>query len=126
MKLFFLQISICFLIASCNDTNKTNPEVIVQKKTFDVAYANTSSAQKLDIFLPLTGNVPYPVLVWIHGVGWKSGDKSQFRNTDNKAELLECGYAVIVLNYRLSSEAKFPAQIFDVKAAHHTCWLHNN
>jgi acetyl esterase/lipase len=117
MKLIYLQILICFLITSCNDTNKTNPEVIVQKETFDVAYANTSSAQKLDIFLPLTGNVPYPVLIWIHGGGWKSGDKSQFRNSDNKAELLDHGYAVIVINYRLSGEAKFPAQIFDVKAA---------
>ena len=116
MKFILLQISLCFLTITCI-TTKSNHDVILQKETLDVAYANKSSAQKLDIFLPSTGKVPYPVLIWIHGGGWKSGDKSQFRKTINKAELLARGYAVVVINYRLSGEAKFPAQIYDVKAA---------
>jgi acetyl esterase/lipase len=93
-----------------------SPAAPSQKEYLDVAYASSSAAQKLDIFLPLTGSIPYPVVIWIHGGGWKSGDKAQFRNTNRFTELQTRGYAVVVINYRLSGEAKFPAQIYDVKS----------
>jgi len=75
-----------------------------------------SAAQKLDIYLPNSGTGPFPVIVSIHGGAFKGGDK-------NGAELasalkgLDSGYAVVSLNYRLSGEAIWPAQINDVKAA---------
>lgn len=82
----------------------------------DVPYANISSAQKLDIYLPSTGSVPFPVIVSIHGGAFMSGDKA---DGQEKAALMarDSGYAVASINYRLSSEAIFPAQIQDVKAA---------
>jgi acetyl esterase/lipase len=81
----------------------------------NVPYASTSSAEKMDIFLPNTTG-PYPVIIWIHGGGYNSGDKN---NTDSNApkQGLNRGYAVVSINYRLSEESKFPAQIYDVKAA---------
>ncbi len=99
---------------------KTGSETIpspLQKEYIDVAYASGSNAQKLDIFMPDTVKSKNPVLVWVHGGGWKSGDKAEFRNSNRLKELNKRGYAVVVINYRLSGEAKFPAQIFDVKAA---------
>lgn len=52
-------------------------------------------------------------MVWIHGGAWLGGDKRQ-----NPAEFLtRSGYAVASINYRLSSESIFPAQIQDCKAA---------
>lgn len=108
------------LLYSCKkedtDTNAQN-QAPLQKEYMDIAYASGSNAQKLDIFLPDTVKEKNPVLIWIHGGGWKGGDKSEFRNTSRLAELRRRGYAVVVINYRLSGEAKFPAQIFNVKAA---------
>lgn len=49
--------------------------------------------------------------------GWYSGDKSTYKDSDRMNQLLENGYAVVPVNYRFSSEAKFPVQIHDIKGA---------
>ncbi|MBL8958731.1 MAG: alpha/beta hydrolase [Gemmatimonadetes bacterium] len=82
----------------------------------NVPYATRSASQKLDIHLPTTGAKPYPVVLWIHGGGWSSGDK-QLSPTNAVLTLLTKGIAVVSINYRLSGEAKWPAQMHDVKAA---------
>jgi acetyl esterase/lipase len=82
----------------------------------DLAYAHVSAAQKLDLYLPVAGDSPYPVLVAIHGGGFMSGDKEDGQITPVLQGLTR-GYAVVGLDYRLSSEAHFPAAIRDVKAA---------
>lgn len=79
----------------------------------DIAYASTSAAQALDIYLP-AGSGPFPVVINIHGGGFMAGDKANPALGD---ELLAAGYAVVSVNYRLAGEAKYPAQIQDVKAA---------
>ena len=121
MKLlsFTSAILLIFLCSCKKEETDTNGQIQtpLQKEYMDIAYASGSNAQKLDIFLPDSVKEINPVLIWIHGGGWKSGDKSEFRNTSRLTELRRRGYAVVVINYRLSGEAKFPAQIFDVKAA---------
>lgn len=79
----------------------------------DLAYGDGPS-QKLDLYRPRGATAPLPTVVWIHGGGWRSGDKTQ---TEQSRRLVCRGYAVASLNYRLSGEAPFPAQIDDVKAA---------
>jgi len=81
----------------------------------DIAYADTSSAQTLDLWLPEGTDEPVPLVVWIHGGAFKLGDKSMVGGTVQP--LLDAGYAVASLNYRLSGEAVFPAGPQDVKAA---------
>jgi acetyl esterase/lipase len=121
MKLLsFTSVILLIFLCSCKkEETDTNGQIQtpLQKEYMDIAYASGSNAQKLDIFLPDSVKEINPVLIWIHGGGWKSGDKSEFRNTSRLTELRRRGYAVVVINYRLSGEAKFPAQIFDVKAA---------
>ncbi|NNM04865.1 MAG: alpha/beta hydrolase, partial [Gemmatimonadetes bacterium] len=82
----------------------------------DVPYASVSSAQRLDLFLPSAGEGPFPLIIWIHGGGWRSGDK-RFGGNAFQLRALSEGYAVASLNYRLSGEASHPAQIHDVKTA---------
>ena len=60
------------------------------------------------------GNGPFPLIINVHGGGFMMGDKSNPPATD---EFLANGYAVASVDYRLSGEAKAPAQIQDVKAA---------
>lgn len=81
------------------------------KSTF--VYAASSPTNVLDLYLP-KGPGPFPTVVWIHGGGWMGGSRSDV----NDAIRLVCrGFALASVDYRLSWQAKFPAQIHDVKAA---------
>jgi acetyl esterase/lipase len=91
------------------------PEPVAQTYT-DLAYATSHQAQKLDVYLP-AAKAPFPVVIMIHGGGWVMGDKREYATSNKTKALLDRGYAVIAINYRLSGVAKFPAQIQDVKAA---------
>lgn len=82
----------------------------------DLAYASVSSAEKLDLYVP-AGNGPFPLIIYVHGGGWRIGDKEQPEQRGIVGRFLKEGYAVASLNYRLSGEAKFPAAIQDVKTA---------
>ncbi|MCX6732516.1 MAG: alpha/beta hydrolase [Candidatus Roizmanbacteria bacterium] len=88
----------------------------ITRKWTNLAYASKSDAEKLDIYLPETGDGPFPVIISIHGGAFRMGDKADGQITP-MLEGLKKGYAVIGVNYRLSNEAKFPAQINDIKAA---------
>jgi acetyl esterase/lipase len=92
-------------------------EVLAQRITPDVAnveYANVNGISlKLDLYLPKNVVKPYPVIVWIHGGGWIGGSKEN----PTAAPMAQQGYAVVSINYRLSGQAIFPAQIHDCKAA---------
>ena len=62
-----------------------------------------------------------PLVIWIHGGGWNRGDARQSGAFSDwpavLATLAARGFVVASIDYRLSGEAKFPAQIEDVKAA---------
>lgn len=92
-----------------------NVDYIINK-FLDIKYANISEAQKLDIYLPEKGQETFPVILSIHGGAFKMGDKRDSQVLP-MLEGLQRGYAVVSINYRLSGEAIFPAQINDVKAA---------
>jgi acetyl esterase/lipase len=95
----------------------------IARKWLDLSYASLSPAQKLDIYLPETGDGPFPVIVHIHGGAFLGGDKRD-PQVQPVLGVLGHGYAVASINYRLSGEAIFPAQIQDVKAA--IRWLRAN
>jgi acetyl esterase/lipase len=65
-----------------------------------------------------------PLIVWIHGGAFFFGSKEGFPVEPLPLHLLLEGYAVASINYRLSSEAVFPAQLKDRKAA--VRWLRAN
>lgn len=83
----------------------------------DLAYAPVSTAQKLDLYVPTQSAGPYPLVIMIHGGGFMFGDKADGGGLVGVDQLLEAGYAVASINYRLSDEAIYPAQINDAKAA---------
>jgi len=79
----------------------------------DVEFARAGEqGLKLDLHLP-GGKPRPPLIVWVHGGAWRSGSK----NSMPLGKLVEDGYAVASVDYRLSTQAKFPAQIHDLKAA---------
>lgn len=74
----------------------------------------------LDLWVPAGATAP-PVVVWIHGGAWLIGDRRNLPPTLRPdqvfTELLAAGLAVATIDYRLSREATFPAQLHDAKAA---------
>jgi len=73
-------------------------------------------ALHLDIFQPnLKQKKVYPLVVMIHGGGWRSGNKNM--NHYMAGILAKNGYAAVCVEYRLSMEAPYPAAIQDVKTA---------
>lgn len=82
----------------------------------------------LDLYVPPSSQTSHPLIVYVHGGGWAFGQPRQsgaFSNwPDVLALLASRGYAVASVEYRLSSEAPFPAAIQDVKAA--IRWLRAN
>ena len=89
----------------------------------DVEYANLMGYRPLllDLYLPPKDGKTHPLVVWVHGGGWNRGDsRTSGALADYPAVLARLaarGYAVASVNYRLTSEAHFPAQLQDVKAA---------
>ncbi len=92
-----------------------NP-IMEQRHWLDVPYATKSAAQTLDLFLPPDGDRPFPLIVGIHGGAFRMGT-SRNREMDPIIGATGRGYAVASINYRLSSEAIFPAPVADCREA---------
>jgi acetyl esterase/lipase len=77
---------------------------------------------KLDLARPKTGDGPFPAVLCIHGGGFRAGDRQSYDGLCIK--LAERGYVAATITYRLAPRHKFPAAIFDTKAA--VRWLRAN
>lgn len=85
----------------------------------DIAYVKDGSErQKLDLYIPAGDEVERPIVVWIHGGGWARGSKA---NIGACNWVIDHGYAVASVGYRLTDEAVFPSQLDDCKQA--ILWL---
>ncbi|MFO1066328.1 MAG: alpha/beta hydrolase [Pirellulales bacterium] len=91
----------------------------------DIAYGKHEQ-QRLDVYRAqnVKATESSPVVIWVHGGGWRNGDK------DNRSGSMLCrtwttvGLVVVNLNYRLTPEVQHPAHIEDVAAG--IAWVHQN
>ena len=84
----------------------------------DINYAGDDlEAHRMDIFLPSTSKDAYKVIVVIYGSAWFSNNAKTMAWFSLGKPLTDAGFAVVCINHRSSGDAKFPAQIHDVKAA---------
>lgn len=99
-------LTLLFVLCSGGVFSQTTP-------TFkDVVYATADGKDlKLDIYLPAGVTAPV-LLVWVHGGAWRNGSKEGVPKV-----FVENGIATASLDFRQSTEARFPAQIHDIKAA---------
>jgi acetyl esterase/lipase len=92
----------------------------------DLPYAASDNPrQRLDLLLPRTnpGDPPRPLVVFVHGGGWRNGDKQS--GQVRVARFVATGkYIGATIGYRLSNDATWPAQVHDCKAA--IRWLRAN
>ena len=90
-------------------------------KITDILYGVTDERElRLDLYLP-TESDNSPLLIWVHGGAWRAGSKDSSPGRGSLPSpttmFVTNGFAVASLDFRLSTEAKFPAQIHDIKAA---------
>jgi acetyl esterase/lipase len=82
----------------------------------DVVFATGGGRDlKCDVFHPPDDEASRPSVLIIHGGAWRSGDRTQLKGYG--IQLARFGYLCVASEYRLSGEARWPAQIHDVKAA---------
>ncbi|MEU4573590.1 cellulose binding domain-containing protein [Nonomuraea sp. ATR24] len=93
----------------------------------DIPYASEdpvgSRGHLLDLYLPTGGLTPRPLLIWHKGSAWSS-DEGKSGAADIAAVFNAKGWAVAGVSVRSSTQAVFPAQVHDIKAA--IRWLRHN
>ena len=78
----------------------------------NIEYARVGDVSlKLDLYLPKQADAP--LIVYVHGGAWRGGSKSDVPIV----KLIDHGFAIASVDYRLSTQAPFPAQVHDIKAA---------
>lgn len=122
MKTPVLCFAFCFVTSlSFSQGRNLVPEGVTIQN--DIAYIQGGhERQKLDLYIPKeSSETLLPLVVWIHGGGWAKGSKSGIRKC---SWVLDEGYALASIGYRLTDVAVFPAQLDDCKAG--IQWLKEN
>lgn len=85
--------------------------------TMGVRYSSNDGTALLgDLYKPAGGNGRLPVLIGVHGGGWRGGDRSSYGNWGRY--LASHGYAFFAVQYRLAKDSKsFPGALHDIFAA---------
>ena len=87
----------------------------------DVPYLAPDRTEKLDIYLPPASDTaaikPRPGIVIIHGGGWTTGSKSADREKEEGPALARAGYVCVSIDYRLTSQNRWPTNVWDCKNA---------
>ena len=132
MRLPKLALGVAFAIAAASAAisvaaAQNAPSEMAMRVVRNIPYFTGPAAEpkfhSLDLYLP-EGKSNVPVLFFVHGGGWRGGDKSPERLLNLIDLCLSRGMGVASVNYRLSPAVKHPAHIQDVARAF--AWLHSN
>jgi acetyl esterase/lipase len=84
------------------------------RELVDIPFGTVAGkALLVDLYLPEANNPP--LVIYVHGGIWRNGDKSA--GAAMALRLINAGFAVASLDFRQSTEAPFPANVHDIKAA---------
>jgi acetyl esterase/lipase len=111
-----------FFLTSCAvwpGKRDAKPSAVAAKIQRDVVYGRAEGvALTLDLYFPAgDADRARPVVMYVHGGGWRMGGKAMISMMPGPAELLRRGYVVASINYRLAPKYKFPAMLEDAKCA---------
>lgn len=123
MKLPLLLSALLFPLIACGQAKLPSPPPGVKAVLNQDYVGDGNRRHLLDLYVPEAAEeTPRPLVVYIHGGGWEHGSK------DNAGVLFGLmknrPYAGASINYRLTDQARWPAQIHDCKAA--IRWLRGN
>jgi acetyl esterase/lipase len=103
-------------LKSFRSSFRSSPKFFEVSLVADLVYSHAGGKPRFaDLYLPKTPQQKVPIVVWLHGGGWRFGDRRMA--PDLSRFFAERGFAMVSIDYRLSEEAVFPAPIEDVKTA---------
>ncbi|NQV23040.1 MAG: alpha/beta hydrolase fold domain-containing protein [Rhodopirellula sp.] len=106
-SLMALLLCVCFAVSASADEGNSSENILR-----DIEFSKPDGhSLKLDLYLPDDRSHAVPVVVFVHGGGWKNGSRKSGGKT--AAWLTEHGIAVASVDYRLIDVAQWPAQIND-------------
>lgn len=110
------RLVLCVLLAVQHGLLSAQTEYAIESYP-DIVYAEVDGHElMLDLYTP--GGVENPGLVlWVHGGAWRTMTRKSRPAESIVDAFVPAGYAVASVEFRLSTEAQFPAQIHDIKAA---------
>jgi acetyl esterase/lipase len=105
--------------AGCAFTKgEPSPSKAAAKVARNIVYGRVSNeALMMDVYYPTNKGGKLPLVMYVHGGGWRMGDKDMLAMMSGPTELLRRGYLVASIDYRLAPENKFPAMLQDAKCA---------
>lgn len=120
MKKYFLLSRLallCTIIGTAQIKDTVTRKIVAIPKNYvaqlDVVYTKVNDWDgKADLYLALNETKPTPIIVNIHGGGWKSGTKE---SQGGFTPFFKAGFAVANMEYRMSGQAKAPAAIEDTR-----------
>jgi acetyl esterase/lipase len=118
IRAFFVGVS-ALLISACTQLSLlavNTPALFgAYRRDADLQYG-VLAKQRLDVYTPTKNSgQKLPIVIFLHGGGWNSGDKNQYRFVG--AALAEQGWIGVSVNYRLYPAVKYPAFMDDAALA---------
>lgn len=115
LTLILLNISTITIFAQDDETDTKKAEIVKPKPDIADGKYGEFAANTFDLWKPKSKN-PTPLVVFIHGGGLTSGSKEKLSPLQ-LTKMLEAGFAVMAINYRLTGEAVFPQHFMDAARA---------
>jgi acetyl esterase/lipase len=81
----------------------------------DLVFTNGERPLHWDVYRPRQGASPRPAALLFHGGAWEVGNKTDLAQAAR--HFAECGFVALCVEYRLTGEAAWPAQLIDARAA---------
>jgi len=97
-------------------TTQTSAQILPTYADIDYV-GDDINKHRLDVYVPPNLQGPRPAVVYIHGGGWKNGEKRGELRNDLKRLYQYAKYVVVDINYRYSQDSIWPAQLYDCKTA---------
>ena len=113
--------AICLFLFFFLVTVASVPEASAQRVTSNIPYGTASERQVLDVHAP-AGAKNLPVVFWIHGGGWQTGDKTMVALKPRA--FTEAGFVFVTISHRLLPTVEMGALTRDVASA--LGWVHKN
>jgi len=105
-------VPVLAVVAACAPQERRS-EIAVER---DLVYGRGNTTDlRLDLAMPRTGAGPFPAVIFLHGGGWKAGNRQEMNHFIEGVARL--GYVGVTVEYRLAPSARFPAQIEDCQMA---------
>lgn len=123
MRRLIIVVMVPVLFSCGGEAPTDTPDTPVVELPYEIRRSIVfSGSLELDLYLPTESPGPSPAVVYIHGGGWSSGTRDQFR--PQAIHMASNGFVGAAIDYRLAPDHVFPAALHDAKAA--VRWLRAN